>query len=59
MAHLEFLGDAHIGKGLGYIEDDELTGVLCRHRTGWRARLEGTPNPTIASSAMGRTVSGG
>ena len=24
MAHLEFLGEAHVGKGLGYIEDDEL-----------------------------------
>ena len=31
MAHLGFLGEAHVGKGLGYIEDDELISVLYRH----------------------------
>ena len=44
MAHLEFLGDAHLGKGLGYIEDEELIAVLYRHRTELKARLQGTPN---------------
>ena len=44
MAHLGFLGEAHIGKGLGYIEDEELIAVLCRHRAELRARSEGMPN---------------
>ena len=43
MAHLEFLGDAHLGKGLGYLEDDELIAVLDRHRAELKARLVGTP----------------
>jgi hypothetical protein len=40
MAHLGFLGEAHMGKGLGYIEDKELIAVLYRHRKELRARLE-------------------
>ena len=43
MAHLESLGQAHVGKSLDYIEDDELIAVLYRHRTELRVRLEGTP----------------
>jgi hypothetical protein len=31
MAHLGFLAEVHLGKGLGYIEDDELVAVLYRH----------------------------
>jgi hypothetical protein len=46
MAHLGFLGEAHIGKGLGYIEDDELIAVLYRHRTELTARLQGASSPT-------------
>ena len=42
MAHLDFLGEVHVGKSLGYIEDDELIAVLYRHRAELRARLEGT-----------------
>ena len=41
MAHLDFLGEARIGKGLGYIEDDELIAVLYRHRTELTARRSG------------------
>jgi hypothetical protein len=44
MAHLGFLGEVHVGKGLGYIEDDELIAVLYRHLTELRSRLEGTAN---------------
>jgi hypothetical protein len=47
MAHLGFLGEAHVGKGLGYIEDDELIAVLYRHRAELRARLEGTPSQAL------------
>lgn len=42
MAHLDFLAEALLGKGLGNIEDDELIAVLYRHRAELRARLEGS-----------------
>ena len=32
MAHLGFLGETHVGKGLGYIDDDEMVAVLYRHK---------------------------
>jgi hypothetical protein len=44
-AHLGFLGEAHLGRGLGYIEDDELIAVLCRHREELLARLQTSENP--------------
>lgn len=43
MAHLGFLGECHLGRGLGYIDDDELLSVLYRHRAELLAR---TPNQT-------------
>lgn len=43
MAHLGFLGEVHVGKSLGYIEDDELIAILYRHRAELQARLEGAP----------------
>jgi hypothetical protein len=53
MAHLGFLGDSHVGKGLGYIEDDELIAVLYRHRAELRARLQGAANqPTGAATSV-------
>jgi hypothetical protein len=58
MAHLGFLGEAHVGKGLGYIEDDELIAVLYRHRAELRSRLEGTPDaaPQPAASVSGSST---
>jgi hypothetical protein len=58
MAHLEFLGEAHVGKGLGYIEDDELIAILYRHRAELRARLEGTPNQGLQPTGAATSVSG-
>jgi len=58
MAHLDFLGEAHVGKGLGCIEDDELIAVLYRHRAELRARLEGTPNPAPQPTRAATSVSG-
>src|SRR2546427_9391967 len=58
LAHLGFLGEAHIGKGLGYIEDDELIAVLYRHRAELRARLEGTANPALPPTGAATSVSG-
>ncbi len=56
MANLGFLGEIHAGKGLGYIEDDELIAILYRHRAELRSRMEGTPNP--APTAGLTSVSG-
>jgi hypothetical protein len=58
MAHLGFLGEAHLGKGLGYIEDDELVAVLYRHRTELKARLEGMANPAPRPAGAATSVSG-
>jgi len=41
MAHLGFLGEVHIERGLGYIEDDELIAILYRHRAELLVRLQG------------------
>jgi hypothetical protein len=43
-AHLGFLGESHLGRGLGCIDDDELMAILNRHRDELLARLEGTQN---------------
>jgi hypothetical protein len=52
-AHLGFLGEVHLGRGLGYIDDDELMSILYRHRAELLARLEGTPNqPTGAAPSV-------
>jgi hypothetical protein len=58
MAHLGFLGDAHVGKGLGYIEDDELLAILYRHRAELKARVGGSPNQTLPPAGNGTSVSG-
>jgi hypothetical protein len=57
MAHLGFLGDAHLDKGLGIIEDDELLAILYRHRTELLSRLQGVPTasvvaPSVSGSSM-------
>jgi hypothetical protein len=58
MAHLGFLGEVHVGKGVGYIEDDELIAVLYRHRAELRSRLEGTPNAVPPPAEVATSVSG-
>ena len=58
MAHLGFLGEAHVGKGLGDIEDDELMAILYRHRAELKARLEGTPNQARQPTGPATSVSG-
>jgi hypothetical protein len=58
MAHLGFLGEVYVGKGLGYIEDDELIAVLYRHRAELKARLEGTPHQALQSTGAAASVSG-
>jgi hypothetical protein len=58
MAHLGFLGEAHVGRGLGYIEDDELIAVLYRHRSELKARLQGITNPALPATGAATSVSG-
>lgn len=43
-AHLGFLGEARLGRGLGYIDDDELMAILSQHKAELVARREATPN---------------
>ena len=45
-SHLGFLGESHIGRGLGYIDDDELIAVMYRHKAELLARLEGGSQPS-------------
>ena len=47
MAHLGFLGEAHLGRGLGYIDDDELLSVLYRHRAELAARAHKSPGQSL------------
>jgi hypothetical protein len=58
LAHLGFLGEAHLGRGLGDIEDDELLAVLCRHKAELRARRNGMPNPAPQRTESATSVSG-
>jgi hypothetical protein len=58
LAHLGFLGEAHLGRGLGNIEDDELLAVLCRHKAELLARLNGMPNPAPQRTESATSVSG-
>ena len=58
LAHLGFLGEAHLGRGLGYIEDDEIMAVLYRHRAELLARLQGTPDPALQRAGAATSVSG-
>ena len=58
MAHLGFLGEVHIDRGLGYIEDDELVAILYRHRAELLARSQGTPNNPLQPTGAATSVSG-
>lgn len=58
LAHLGFLGEAHVGKGLGYIEDDELLAILYRHRAELRARSEQSVSARVTPSGGAISISG-
>ena len=47
LSHLGFLGEAHLDRGLGSIEDDELMSVLHRHREELLARSGVVPNSAL------------
>jgi hypothetical protein len=56
--HLGFLGEVHLGRSLGYIDDDELMSILYRHRAKLLARLQGTPPQALQSIEAATSVSG-
>jgi hypothetical protein len=57
-AHLGFLGEVHLEKGLGYIDDDELLSVMNRHRAELVDRLDGAPlRPTSSIATASPTGS--
>lgn len=58
LAHLGFLGEVHLDKGLGYIEDDELIAVMYRHKAELEARLAGAPNESLQPTGAPLSVSG-
>jgi hypothetical protein len=57
-AHLGFLGEAHLDRGLGYIEDDELVAIMYRHRAELLARLQGAADPALPPTGAATSVSG-
>ncbi len=50
MAHLGFLGEDHLDRGLGYIDDDELLSILYRHRAELLDRTPDRRNPAPATT---------
>jgi hypothetical protein len=59
-AHLRFLGEAHLGRGLGFIEDDELLAVIYRHKAElMMERLGEVPDVARQRSGAGTSISGG
>ena len=58
LSHLGFMGEAHVGDGLGDIEDDEIMAILHRHKAELEARLQGLPNQTPQHTGPGISVSG-
>ena len=57
-AHLGLLGEVHLGRGLGDIEDDELIAVLYRHRAELLVRTQGTLNQALPPPGATTSVSG-
>lgn len=55
---LGFMGETHVGHGLGDIEDDELLAVMYRHRAELLARIHGVPNQAPQPTSAATSVSG-
>ena len=58
LAHLGFLGEAHVGHGLGDIDDDELMAILQRHKGELESRSQSSPITALPSGSQGISVSG-
>lgn len=57
-AHLGLLGEAHLGRSLGYIDDDELMSILHRHRAELLAWSAGTSNQALHATVGTRIIPG-
>jgi hypothetical protein len=57
-ANLGFLGESHLGRGLGYLEDDEMVAILYRQKAELLARLEGSSHPEFSDAAEAKSISG-
>ncbi len=51
LAHLGFLGEIHIGQGLGDLNDDEILAVMYRHQAELIARQQGIEKAIPSTSA--------
>src|SRR5262245_12795967 len=58
MAHLGFMGEVHLEKGLGTIEDDELVAILYRHRAELKALSTDEKNAGLPPAGAALSVSG-
>ena len=57
-SHLGFLGEVHLERGLGYIDDDELIAVMQCHRAELLARTQNTPSEARQMSGAATSISG-
>jgi hypothetical protein len=58
MAHLGLLGEVHVNRGLGDIDDDEILAILYRHRAELIARTQGSSVPSLPPTGAATSVSG-
>lgn len=57
-AHLGFLGEAHLDRGLGYLDDDEMLALMYRHLAELRARQTGHADQLPNTTGEPMSVSG-
>lgn len=57
LSHLGFLGEAHLDRGLGYIDDDELIAIMYRHKAELLALSRGASAPPAPNAGV-TSVSG-
>jgi hypothetical protein len=58
LSHLGFLGESHVARSLGDIEDDEMMAILERHKAELEGRLPNTPNSGQQLSGTPISISG-
>jgi hypothetical protein len=58
LAHLGFLGESHLGRGLADMDDDELLAIIYRHRSELAARMKGGMSPVLPPIDEATSVSG-
>lgn len=60
LSHLGLLGECYLGKGLAYLDDDEIIALMYRHRDELRGKLQTPPRqvplPDISVSISGSST---